>query len=352
MTHHVFIDESDLIWDAALNQTSSSKNSNKFYRIQIITDGTDYRTWTRWGRVGEFGQSTLLGDGSLEKAGAEFEKKFKDKSGLKWENRLDPPKSKKYAFIEKNYEDEDEEMEDANGADTKKEQEVESTLSKPVQNLMAFIFNQSYFMDAMASLSYDALKLPLGKLSKRTLQTGYEILRDLADLIRNPPLAQSKYDGTFASVTEDLSNRYFTTIPHAFGRNRPPVLNTNTLIETETDLLDTLSDMGVANDIMKDSKSSDMVNQLDRQFQGLGMEEMTPRKYIMECYNLRLSACSVTLNGGAVDRKSTEYLELQEYLTNSRGVTHNLRYSVSFFFFFEMPERTASNTGCSCDDAC
>ena len=52
----------------------------------------DYRTWTRWGRVGEHGQSALLGAGGRHDAIKQFEKKFKDKSGHSWGNRLDPPK--------------------------------------------------------------------------------------------------------------------------------------------------------------------------------------------------------------------------------------------------------------------
>lgn len=134
-------------------------------------------------------------------------------------------------------------------------------------------------MSTMASMSYDANKLPLGKLSKRTVQTGYQILKDLSELIADPSLADTKYGSSYATVTADLSNRYFTTIPHVFGRNRPPVLNNDAQIKKEIDLLETLSDMEVANDIMKESKDTELVHQLDRQFQSLGMEEMTQREF-------------------------------------------------------------------------
>ena len=46
---------------------------------QLLTNGSDYKTWTRWGRVGEHGQSALLGSGSFADALKNFEKKFKDK---------------------------------------------------------------------------------------------------------------------------------------------------------------------------------------------------------------------------------------------------------------------------------
>lgn len=274
----VYIDDTGLIWDATLNQTVASNNNNKFYRIQLLMkeDGTEYETWTRWGRVGELGQLASLGSGTLESAKAQFGKKFKDKSGHKWENRLDPPKPGKYTFIERDYED-DEEVEEplTEQVDKNKKPKVESALPKSIQDLMSFIFNPDYFLSAMASMSYDAKKLPLGKLSDRTLKTGFSILKELSDLISGRNFAASR------PALEALSNRYFTTIPHVFGRDRPPVLSTQDQIKKEVELLEALTDMDVANEIMKDSKDADEIHELDRQFRSLGMQEMTQRTIIM-----------------------------------------------------------------------
>jgi poly [ADP-ribose] polymerase len=57
--------------------------------------------------------------------------------------------------------------------DSTQSEEVESKLPGPVQRLMQLIFNQQYFSDTLASLEYDTEKMPLGKLSKRTLLKGY-----------------------------------------------------------------------------------------------------------------------------------------------------------------------------------
>ena len=288
--HTVHIDDSGLIWDATLNQTNAGANNNKFYRIQLLVgpNSTGYKTWTRWGRVGEVGQSVMLGDGSIERAQAEFLKKFKDKSGLTWENRLDPPKAKKYTFIERNYEDSDDEDDD-NPVARKEEIPVESTLPESIQNLMTFIFNQQHFLSTMASMSYDAQKMPLGKLSKRTLQEGFRILKDLSDLNDNPRLASQRYGTTATAAAENLSNRYFTTIPHVFGRDRPPILNTKLSIKREVELLETLTDMGVTNEIMKGKESKDVerIHALDRQFNGLGLQEMTRGMFLLPLYCLQ-----------------------------------------------------------------
>lgn len=280
----VHIDGSGLIWDASLNQTNASANNNKFYKLQVLNvSGQGHFTWTRWGRVGENGQNAVLGDGSLEDAMAQFQKKFQSKTGLKWDNRLEPPKVGKYTFIERNYE---EDSEDDTAIEKKKKKKetakgdanVESKLSPEVQDLISFIFNQQYFLSTMAAMSYDVNKLPLGKLSKRTLQTGFQLLKDLSELIHDQSLASSKYNKTFLAAAETLSNQYFTTIPHVFGRNRPPVIASNDLIKKEVDLLENLTDMEIANEINKVTLDDEMVHHIDRQFQGLNMSEMTACK--------------------------------------------------------------------------
>lgn len=285
----MLIDDDGVIWDATLNQTVAAANNNKFYRIQVIATGTGknvaYHTWSRWGRVGENGQSALALGPSSKAAISLFEKKFKEKSGLKWENRVDTPKDGKYTFIEKNYEEDDDEPKAKNGKNGKVKKEpsedtppVESKLDKPLQNLMSFIFNQDHITNALRAMDYDAEKLPLGKLSERTLKNGFSILKELSELMLDHSLAESKYGTTFLRAAETLSNRYFTTIPHVFGRNRPPILSTGPQIKKEVELIEALTDMDVANEIMNEAMEMDEVNQLDQQFKGLGLKEMSQRE--------------------------------------------------------------------------
>lgn len=35
LNYHVYIDGNGIIFDAALNQTNSGRNNNKFYRVQV-----------------------------------------------------------------------------------------------------------------------------------------------------------------------------------------------------------------------------------------------------------------------------------------------------------------------------
>ena len=255
-----------------------------------MESGNNYHTWTRWGRVGEHGQNALLGNGSLDDAIKQYEKKFKDKSGHKWANRFDEPKKGKYSFIERNYEPDSEDDPDKKAAEGRRGSKTsqisqasskiaESKLLKPVQQLMELIFNQQYFAATMSDMSYDANKLPLGKLSKRTLMSGFEKLKELAELLADSSLA-SNYSMTYSEAVEELSNRYYTIIPHSFGRNRPPIIQHDVLLKREIQLLESLSDMEIANEIMKDAVNGDgeVANILDSHYTGLRMQEMTPCK--------------------------------------------------------------------------
>ncbi|KAM0328806.1 hypothetical protein ACHAQA_005220 [Verticillium albo-atrum] len=317
--YKVFIDPSGMIYDASLNQSNSSNNNNKFYRVQLLQQGSSFKTWTRWGRVGEFGQSALLGSGGFDEALRHFEKKFKDKSGLRWADRAENPKPGKYAFVERSYapDSDDEDGDDARdagdanqtasqGGDDEEVLEAKSTLEPSVQDLMALIFNKAHFAATMTELNYDANKLPLGKLSKTTITRGFQFLKDMAELMVDNTLASSKWDMTVDAATEYLSNTFYSIIPHDFGRNRPPVIATTAQLKREIDLLESLSDMKAAADIMKmDRKKTDGANvhPLDKQFQALGLDEMT-----------------------TLAPKSTEFKELSNYLTETRGDTHYIKY--------------------------
>ncbi|KAJ9139352.1 hypothetical protein NKR23_g7915 [Pleurostoma richardsiae] len=323
ISYSVYIDPDDgVIWDASLNQTNATANNNKFYRVQLLVNGpgTHYQTWTRWGRVGDRGQTATLGNGSLEDAKRHFQKKFKDKSGLKWEDRTATPVKGKYTFIERSYNDDsdddgDDENDSARAGGKSKDggqEPLKCTLSPPVQRLMELIFNQQYFANNMSDLNYDTKKMPLGKLSRATILKGFQTLKDLSNLLTDPGLA-AEYNAPFPVAKENLSNAYFSLIPHAFGRNRPPIISDQQMVKKEIELLENLADMKDAADIMKaDLVTKETMHPLDRHYRGLGMEEMTP-----------------------LDHESSEYKFLEEYLKETRGHTHVANYSIHSIFRIE-----------------
>lgn len=311
----VFVDDNDVAYDATLNQADSGKNANKFYRCQVIKNPSgSFVCWTRWGRVGEPGQSKSLGDGSLNSAISEFEKKFRDKTGHKWADRDGPPKPKKYTRIEINYDpiEPDQEYPDGRRGSAvsiaSSKSVAQSNLPLPVQKLMDFIFDNTHVETALAELEYDATKMPLGNLSQTTLRRGYQVLKDLATLI-----GAAGHDDNDQMM--QLSNLYYTLIPHIFSRStRPPVLNQPHMIKREVNLLENLTDLRLGNEIMQSANMAryEKLAVADRQFEKLGMKEMSP-----------------------LVSTSREYIELSDYLTRSSGQTHGLAYQVEDIFRIE-----------------
>ncbi|KAI9652272.1 MAG: hypothetical protein M1829_001802 [Trizodia sp. TS-e1964] len=337
-SHKVYIDPTGRIYDASLNQTDVKNNHNKFYRIQLLesVSASDFRTWTRWGRVGENGASSLLGNGDIDSAISNFNKKFKDKSGLTWESRNDAPKAKKYTFIERSYDEDDDESDEskngstraksekgnsANGskrtdsnASSTMEFEVKSQLHEAVQDVLKLILNKSIFADTLADMSYDANKLPLGKLSKKTLNDGFIALKNLAEVISDSAKAEVEYGQSHDAVIEMLTNRYYTVIPHSFGRNRPPHIGTDIRLKREIELLENLLDMTLVNEIMdiKTKIGDQGLHPIDQQFAKLNLKEMTP-----------------------LNKKTSEFQEIENYLMKSHGHTHQIKFNLQDIFRIE-----------------
>ncbi|KAK3649312.1 hypothetical protein LTR22_012913 [Elasticomyces elasticus] len=312
-SYHVYIDPDDsIIYDASLNQTNASNNNNKFYRLQLLVNATgQYQTWTRWGRVGDRGQSKVLGNGNLASAMSEYEKKFKDKAGLKWEDRGLPPKSGKYVFLERSYEAEEKPRAKADSTRGRSKSPPKCTLDPPVRSLMELIFNEEYFSAVMKDLNYDVAKMPLGRLGKATIYRGFQALKDLSALLEASSNAAVTRDSETAADIEQLSNLYYSLIPHAFGRNHPPVIRTDGMVQQEVQLLESLVEMKDGDNVIKKEEDVQEVHPLDFRFNSL-RTDMT-----------------------ALQTGSTEFKEISQYLINTRGHTHGFDYKVEDIFRIE-----------------
>ena len=65
---------------------------------------------------------------------------------------------------------------------------------------------------ARPQIGYDSKKLPLGKLAPSTIQHGQRLLQAIADVIA----------GKAAGDLRDLSDEFYTVIPHDFGFRKAP----------------------------------------------------------------------------------------------------------------------------------
>lgn len=74
----------------------------------------------------------------------------------------------------------------------------------------------------------DIKKMPLGKLSKMQIAKGFEVLEEI-EAAMNQPRGSARL--------EELSSKFFTTVPHNFGRNRPPTINSKEIVEQKKEML-------------------------------------------------------------------------------------------------------------------
>ena len=73
----------------------------------------------------------------------------------------------------------------------------------------------------------DVKKMPLGKLSKGQIAKGFEVLDDIEKVL------DKKKKG---NLTE-LSSKFYTVIPHDFGRLIPPVIKDLEALRQKMDML-------------------------------------------------------------------------------------------------------------------
>ncbi|XP_074054190.1 protein mono-ADP-ribosyltransferase PARP3 isoform X2 [Macrotis lagotis] len=260
-------------YDCTLNQTNIGNNNNKFYIIQLLDENGRYGCWNRWGRVGETGQFKLSYFPSLDEAKRDFEKKFWDKTKNRWADRDNfKAQSGKYTLIEVQTDDDDKEGQEVmvkgdsvDRGPTIRLNVKPCTLDPATQQLVSLIFSHDMFNDAMKTMNLDIKKMPLGKLSKQQIAKGFEALEALEAALQK----NSK-----AKQLEELSSHFYTIIPHNFGRTRPPLINSQDVIQAKKDMLLVLADIELAQSLKagqeeeeKEIKVEEVPHPLDRDYE-------------------------------------------------------------------------------------
>ncbi|KAJ7226070.1 poly polymerase catalytic domain-containing protein [Mycena pura] len=342
-THQVYANDEG-VWDAMLNQTNIGDNNNKFYVLQLlhpIGNESQCILFTRWGRVGADGQTQVKGPWAASTAINEFKKQFKSKASVPWENRVGMvPKAGKYTWIERDYGDDDEDDDQApGGSDSKGKGKKSENSPVPTSKLepeiqamtpkyiILTLTSYTSIIDAtLSSMNYDANKLPLGKLAKSTILNGFAALKTLSDVINEPQGDTARENGGFVKACETLSSRYYSIIPHDFGRNRPVSISSKAMLEKELELVDALGDMEIASKLIAANKKVDEdaegnpINPMDKNFHSLNLTSMAP-----------------------VKRTSAEFDVLDAYVRDTHGHTHgHIRAKITSAFRVERAAETAA----------
>lgn len=294
-------------YDCMLNQTNIGNNNNKFYIIQLIqsTDSKNtYYCWNRWGRVGEAGQSKLTFFADLNSAKKDFEKKFKDKTKNNWSDRENfTPHSGKYTIIEVEHDDDEEETGEAvikvDTVDGVCKKVKPCSLDKPTQDLVSLIFSSDMFKDAMQTMNLDIKKMPLGKLSKAQIAKGFDALEALQAALDRK--ANKK-------ELSDLSSRFYTIIPHNFGRQTPPVIDSLEVLQAKKDMLLVLADIELAQTLQADKVKQEQEVELTEVPHPLDID-------------YELLKCELNL----LDPKSKEYKVIDNYVKHTGSTYRQLK---------------------------
>uniref|UniRef100_A0AAQ5Y165 Poly [ADP-ribose] polymerase n=1 Tax=Amphiprion ocellaris TaxID=80972 RepID=A0AAQ5Y165_AMPOC len=282
------LEQNGKMYSATLGLVDIVRGTNSYYKLQLLEDDVQKRYWVfrSWGRVG-----TTIGGNKLDKfhdknsALDNFLGVYKEKTGNDWgcSNFIKYPN--KFYPLEIDYGQDEEAVKRLTAtAGTK------SKLDKPVQELIKMIFDVESMKKAMVEFEIDLQKMPLGKLSKRQIQSAYALLTQVQQAVSDcVPEAQIL----------DLSNRFYTLIPHDFGMKKPPLLNTLDYIQAKVQMLDNLLDIEVAYSLLRGGAQDNEHDPIDINYEKL--------KTKIE----------------VVDKTSNEADVIIQYVKNTHAATHN-----------------------------
>lgn len=146
---------------------------------------------------------------------------------------------------------------------------------------------------SVVKVGYNIKKMPLGKLSKKTILEGYQVLQDI----------EKALDGN-KSTTElgRLSSEFYRCIPHDFGFKHMSnfIINSKDKLKEKLELVQALGDIQIAAEIInKCDEEDDDTNELDARYKKM--------------------KCSIEV----LDPKCKEYSDLVKCVETTHGSTHH-----------------------------
>lgn len=269
--YSVHVGEEGDLHAVMLNKTDAAANNNKFYSLALLVadDGPGaeqpFIVFSNNGRIGYKGQHRGYPFSSLAPALAKYASIFESKTGRAWGSGTAPvPGHYRVVDVDHVEEEEAEGGSGTPGSASKKRRRADSTppppsaLPPPVQELVKRLTDVSALSATLASLNIDLKRAPLGKLSRKQLGMGYRILSKLEGAIKSGDRPRAR----------ELSNDFYSTIPHSFGFSVPPtVFSLEKLAELEETLY-TLTQVDIAMRALKVTRKN--VNPVDFAYKAMG----------------------------------------------------------------------------------
>jgi len=236
-----------------LNQTDfrivdgERRNNNKFYVMELQTNGEQWRIFTHYGRVGDDGTREFRFPENKEQGQSEFARILKSKKKGRSGSQGYKEVELEQAIVGSNAE-----VKLSNGDASKKTKAVKSKLHPLVRDFVIHIFEES------TGLVQSSIETPLGALSEEQIKKGEAALNELRfGVSRN--WAETQFD--------EASSLYYSIVPHRFERFPDPDqmrLDSLEKLDAEDELLQLMGDVFKVQDTLGDS--------VDQQYRSLGVE--------------------------------------------------------------------------------
>lgn len=308
-TCHVFIDKA-VKYTATLNLVDIQAGKNSYFKLQILEHDDihngrfyinysyfketinnyflhfSYYLFMSWGRIG-----TNIGSKETKYFNNSFAavKKFCSLYAEKTGNHFGQDDFKKQPGLFYPIDVKFDEVADETDVQAPVE-EIPSKLTAPVQDLIRLMFDVDRMKKVMLEFDLDTVKMPLGKISGTQVMRAMAVLSEMSNLIKTNG-SRAKFIGA--------SNHFYSLIPHDFGTNVPPVIDTLEAVNKKNDMLLTLLEIEVAHSLINKSEATSTDCQLDLQYDILQTE-------------LEL-----------IEANCPEHNWLSQYLKNTHASTHN-----------------------------
>lgn len=96
--------------------------------------------------------------------------------------------------------------------------------------------------ETLTGFNLDLKRLPLGVPSEQQIKVGVSVLSDIEDKLNG---------GNVSDSYQVLSSRFYTAIPHSFGRSRLPGVNTDKTLQQRYDMCNILLDLFSTNEAVR-----------------------------------------------------------------------------------------------------
>lgn len=298
--HHIF--------DATLNQCNIGQNNNKFYIIQVLTnERRNFLLYTRWGRQGAKGQNAQKNFTDKESAHFEF---FKKK------------RAKLYDYTELQLAYGDEENLNATKKEKtpqKEENLMPSKLTPEVSTLVKLIFNTDIIQNSIKEIGYDQKKMPLGKLSKLAIDTGYACLKRIEEKINNNLIAFNKSGMQY--ILDKLSSEFYTHIPTIIPTSKAKdfIIDTHEKLKEKIEMLEQLEAIKVSVELIDGVDQNSLVSQTESNY-----KKLEKNIHVIE--------------------KDTEcFKTIKDFIKLGQGPTHTKTFDIIDIYQIEYPENSLDN---------